>query len=128
MYNSVDCTLKPSFKCFSRTIMIYIETAGSSQFLDSHHRRIQSKIYMQSIVGMMNVDLEQMQETSIKMWSLIQLGTKKHQQCFSLIDGRTKGGLLFNSTNGINNFNLKDFLHVMSLLFLNESLPFFSGY
>lgn len=106
--------------------MICIETAGSSQFLDSHHRRVQTEIYMQSIVGMINVDLEQMQETSIKMWSLIQLGTKKHQQCVSLIDGRTKGGLLFNSTNGINNFNLKDFLHVMFLLFFEQVTAFFS--
>lgn len=50
--------------------MIYIETTGSSQFLDSHQGRVQTKIYMQSIVGMMNVDLEQIHGTSIKMWSL----------------------------------------------------------
>lgn len=50
--------------------MIYIETPGSSEFLDSHHKCVQAKIYMQSVVGMMNVDLQQMQGTSIKTRSL----------------------------------------------------------
>lgn len=78
---------------------------------------------------MMNVDLEQMQETSIKMWSLIQLRTKKHQMFFTN-RWEDKGRIeLFNSTNGINNFNLKIFYMSCShfFFFLNESLPFFSS-
>lgn len=60
--------------------MIDIEIAWSFQFLDSHHRCVHTKIQMQSIVRMMNVNLEQMQGIFIKTWNL---RTKKHQKCFS---------------------------------------------